>query len=76
MGQVTLYLDNHTERKLKAAVKGCGLSQSKWLSELIQKELATEWPDSIRQLAGTWDDFPSLEEVRSSIVKDSRREIL
>jgi hypothetical protein len=76
MGQVTLYIDNETEEKLKAAAKAAGVSQSRWVADLIRERTATEWPASVVQLAGAWaeDDFPSLEEIRKGVPPDLPRE--
>jgi hypothetical protein len=67
MGQVTLYLDAETESKLKAAARSTGISPSQWVAELIREKAATQWPESLRKLAGSWsdDDFPSIEEIRA-----------
>lgn len=76
MGQVTLYLDPETEERMKSAAKAAGVSQSRWVSELIRERTATEWPASIAALAGAWADFPSLEEIREGITEDLPREPL
>ena len=76
MGQITLYLDGETEEKMKAAARASGVSQSRWVAELIREKTATEWPASIVQLAGAWaeDDFPSLDEIRRGLPPDLPRE--
>jgi hypothetical protein len=66
MGQVTLYLDMDTEAKMKEAAKAAGVSQSRWIADLIREKTATEWPSSVAGLAGAWADFPELDEVRST----------
>ncbi len=77
MGQVTIYLDNETENKLKKAAKSSHLSVSKWVAGVIQEKIITEWPQDIVKLAGSWkEDFPTIEEIRSSMGKDSSRERL
>ena len=77
MGQVTIYLDNSTETKMKEAAKSSHLSVSKWVARIIEEKIATEWPQDIVKLAGSWkDDFPTIEELRSNIGQDSPREDL
>ena len=78
MGQVTLYLDPETESKMKTAAKSAGVSQSRWVADLIREKTATQWPESLRELAGSWtdDDFPSLEEIRAGMGEDAPRESL
>ncbi len=77
MGQVTIYLDNEIENKMKTAAKTSHLSVSKWIANIIKEKISTEWPQDIVNLAGSWkDDFPSLQEIRSTHAADSSREIL
>ena len=77
MGQVTIYLDNSLETKMKEAAKSSHLSVSKWVARVIEEKIATEWPQDIVKLAGSWkDDFPTIEELRSNIGQDSPREDL
>ncbi|NLV24438.1 MAG: CopG family transcriptional regulator [Deltaproteobacteria bacterium] len=56
MGQVTIYLDPETEKKMHEAAKRSGLSQSKWIATLIREKTAATWPSSIAALAGSWQD--------------------
>lgn len=74
MGQVTMYLDEDTEKKMRKHVKSSGLSVSRWLARLIREKTRSDWPDSVRELSGSWPDFPSLEEIRSSLATDVMRE--
>ncbi len=77
MGQVTIYLGNDTENKLKKAAKSSHLSVSKWVAGIIEEKITTEWPQDVIKLAGSWkDDFPSIEEIRSSADHDYPREEL
>ena len=77
MGQVTIYLDNETEIKLKKAAKSSHLSVSKWVAKIIKEKMTTEWPQDVVKLAGSWkNDFPTIEEIRSSVGHDSPRKEL
>jgi hypothetical protein len=77
MGQVTIYLDNEIENKMKKAAKTSHLSVSKWISKIIKDKISTEWPQDVVNLAGSWKkDFPTLEEIRSTQAVDSNREVL
>ncbi len=77
MGQVTIYLDNDTEKKIKTAAKASKTSVSKWIAAIIKDKISTEWPQNIVNLAGSWkNDFPSLEEIRSTQGIDANREDL
>ena len=74
MGQVTIYIDKETEAKMISSAKAANVSKSKWVSDVIREKVATEWPVAVRQLAGAWEDFPTIEALRSGIGTDSKRE--
>ena len=74
MGQVTIYIDEETEKKMVASAGAEHVSRSKWITDLIREKVAKEWPPSVRELAGTWEDFPSAEELRSEAGEDVTRE--
>ena len=76
MGQVTIYLDDDMEAKMRSAAKAMKMSQSKWISIIINEKINTEWPITVREMAGTWKDFPNEEEIRSSMGHDAPREDL
>jgi hypothetical protein len=76
MGQVTIYIDGETEKKMIASARDAKISKSKWITDVIRERVATEWPLSVRELAGAWEDFPSGEEIRSGAGKDVKREKL
>lgn len=60
-GQVTIYLDNEVEAKMRSSAKSMHLSQSKWIASLIERKVNEEWSESAKNLAGAWSDFPTLE---------------
>ncbi len=76
MGQVTIYLDDEIEAKMRAAAQSQNLSQSKWVAQLIKEKTLDQWPESVVRLAGTWDDMIMAEEIRSSSGADTIREKL
>ncbi len=76
MGQVTIYLEDEIEIKMRSAAKAMNLSQSKWIANIIKEKVIDEWPGSVRELAGAWKDLPSLEEIRSFRESDAFREEL
>jgi hypothetical protein len=76
MGQVTLYLDNETEARVKAAAKAAKVSKSRWVADLIREKTRTEWPAWVVELVGSWSDLPSLEEIREGLPEDLPRETL
>lgn len=58
MPQVTLYIDEETDAKARAAAESAGVSYSRWVADLIRSRTRDQWPDSIRRLAGSVPDFP------------------
>ena len=76
MGQVTIYLDDEIEKRMTADAKAMKLSKSKWIANVIREKLVDEWPANVRKLAGSWDDFPTLEDIRESEQRDITREAL
>ena len=74
MGQVTIYLEDEIEQKMTEAAKSAHLSKSKWIAKVIQEKIADEWPQSVVNLAGSWEDFPDIEEIRGNSVNDAKRE--
>jgi hypothetical protein len=74
MGQITIYLDSETERKMKRIVKSSNLSQSRWIARLIEEKTNDEWPESVIALSGAWKDFPTAEEIRQTEGRDVQRE--
>jgi hypothetical protein len=73
MGQVTIYLDDETEKSVRDAAESNGVSVSKWIAQRIRKDARTEWPTSVRELAGAWQDLPSAEQIRRHSAKDVKR---
>ncbi len=76
MGQVTIYLEDEIETKMKSAAKSAKLSISKWIAGAIEARIVDEWPASVVNLSGAWEDFPLVEEIRESYSSDSTREEL
>jgi len=74
MGQVTIYLDSETEKKMSNMIKKTGISKSKWISELIKQKITTTWPENIVRLAGAWTDLPTAEDIRKNMAEDADRE--
>ncbi len=74
MGQVTIYLEDEIEQQMISAAKSAQLSKSKWIASVIKEKVANEWPQSVIDLAGSWKDFPSIDDIRKNKGKDVSRE--
>ncbi len=76
MAQLTLYLDDETESRLKETANSAGMSLSRWVANLIREKIASEWPVSVIELAGAWADLPTAEELRRDVPEDLPRETI
>ena len=74
MGQVTIYLEDEIENKMIKAAESAHLSKSKWVARLIHENVANEWPQSVVDIAGSWDNFPSIKDIRKNPGIDIKRE--
>ena len=76
MGQITIHLDAESEAKARNYTEMMNISLDKWITDLIREKTSASWPESIKNLAGSWSDFPTLEEIRAEIGNDVQRESL
>lgn len=74
MPQVTIYLEEELMTNVKTATKIDGVSQSKWIADVIRARFRLEWPGNIKVLGGCWKEFPTLEEIRAQQAEDLPRE--
>jgi metal-responsive CopG/Arc/MetJ family transcriptional regulator len=74
MAQITIYIDNNLEQKIKEIAKNTGQSISKYIANAIEQKLNTSWNDDIKSLSGSWSNFPSLEEIRNTTTDIKREE--
>jgi hypothetical protein len=73
MGQVTIYVDDETEKQARASARAAGVSLSKWVAGRIQRRAHAEWPAAVKALAGAWRDLPTAERLRRGAAKDVAR---
>ena len=74
MAQVTIYMNNDLETQIKAMASSLNISISKFISSILEQKVQTEWSHESKRLAGAWDDFPSLDEIRKTAGQDAQRE--
>lgn len=72
MGQITIYLDEELEKKVRTASEKEKVSRSRWIADVIRQHLNNEWPAAVREAAGSWADFPALEELRAGVEYETR----
>jgi hypothetical protein len=73
MAQVTLYIDDATQKRLREVAALRNVSQSQFVADLIRKATANEWPPEALALIGSVPDFPTAEELRAGLPPDSPR---
>lgn len=75
MAQITLYIDDATQVKLREAAARRKVSQSQFVAELIRRATDDEWPPAVLALAGAVPDFPLADELRAALPPDPDRAI-
>ena len=73
MAQVTIYMNNNLEEKIKTIAQSMNISISKFIATSLEQQLKEEWPNSIKKLSGSWDDFADLKEIKNSSTQDVPR---
>ena len=85
MAQIVLTLDDEVLEQVLHQAKAENLSSASWLDKLIKQRVGmlnksnkvnNQWSSDVRELAGAWQDFPSLEDIRHSTSQDMPREPL
>ena len=76
MPQLTLYLDEETHTRMKRRAREAGVSQSRWVGNLIREITRVDWPELVREIGGSWPDAPTTEDLRSPAASDIERESL
>ncbi len=74
MAQVTIYINSNLEERIKAVAGSLDISLSKLISRMLEEKFSNEWHPSVKQLVGSWKNFPSLDEIRETTGEDVERE--
>lgn len=75
MAQITLYIDDATQAKLREAAAQRKVSQSQFVADLIRRATDSVWPPEALALLGSIPDFPLAEELRAGLLPDPERDI-
>ena len=67
MAQMDIYIDEQLADRLDKAVRASGKSKSKWVREIIERELRDHWPEDFFDLAGSWQDDEGPDEIMKRI---------
>jgi hypothetical protein len=76
MRQLTIYLEDEIEKRVRREARREGISVSKWIANRIESGPPKQWPPEALAELGTWKDFPSLDEIRKYDGEDLPREPL
>lgn len=74
MAQVTIYMDNNLEKKIKELAANAGLSISKFIASTLEQKVSSSWKSDVKSLHGSWDTFATLEEIREQ-TQESRESL-
>jgi len=66
MSQVTIYMNESIEKKVKELAKSMNMSISKYITTLLEEKTNTAWSSEVQNLCGAWSDFPSLATLRKN----------
>ena len=75
MAQITLYIDNDTQARLRAAAAERQVSQSQFVAELIRRAVDERWPADVLSLGGSLPDFPDATNLRAGEGADLPRRL-
>ena len=75
MAQITLYIDDATQAKLREAAAERKVSQSQFVADLIRHATDDAWSAAVLALAGSVPDFPLADELRAGLPPDPERDI-
>lgn len=73
MAQITLYVDDETQSRLRETAARRGVSQSQFVAELIRQATAEVWPAEVLALAGSSSDFQLADALRAGMAQDAER---
>ena len=85
MAQIVLTLDDEVLEQVLHQAKAENLSSAIWLDKLIKQRVGmlnkpnninNQWSSDVQELAGAWQDFPTLEDIRHSPSQDTPKEPL
>lgn len=76
MGQLTIYLDDSSLRRVKSAARRERRSVSQWVKERLVRQLDHVWPDGYFELMGSLADEAFERPAQPAVTADSKREQL
>jgi hypothetical protein len=74
MANVTIYLPEEVEGRIRKAAKAEGTSVSRWIAGQLTKIVDQGPANELVSLAGAFPDFPEIDELRHGYGTDTPRE--
>jgi len=56
MGRVTIYLDDESEKRFRAAAKAAGMLVIRWVARFVEEKTRVVWPESLKGERGAGSD--------------------
>lgn len=71
MSQIILTLDEEVEAIVHEMAIAENIAPDLWLSQFVKQQVKQHqgWSPEVKALAGSWADFPSLDEIQDSNTK-------
>lgn len=73
MAQITLYIDDALQARLRESSARLRVSQSQFVADLIRQAVDDRWPAEVLALAGSVPDFPDTQALRTTDTADVPR---
>ena len=70
------YINSELESKVKKIASSLNISISKYISTIVERNIEDSWKPKVKNLAGSWSDFSTVEEIRNNSAKDIKRKEL
>jgi hypothetical protein len=73
MARITIHLPGAVASRVRENARANGKSVSRWVREMVVRNVGDSWPDAVLKAAGSMPDFPSLNEIRKGFGNDVPR---
>ena len=76
VANLTIYLPDDVERKVRIAAGAANTSLSKWVADQIGRSVETSWPAEFLAPAGAFPELAEADHLRRGYGEDVRRDTL
>ena len=74
MAQITIYIPDEIEAKVRKAARRQKTSVSRWIAGQLTERLKSTWPADVLDAFGAFPEFPDARTLRRGYGKDASRE--